>query len=398
MAQITFSSVLLGLSACAMAFGAMNKRHDPIQVVEDFKSLYPLVNTLMNVIQSYPTNGSNLANFTSIVTSSDCSAVNASYIVAQPLLSAALSDYIAKKSASFLIPEGIAIGGIIAGDIASLNSSSIALQEAVIALCIVLGEKVSDIFCKADADITFRSCDGVLFKVHRKNLESASEGFSAPKGTNIQAEIVPLTEDESTLRMLFQYMYPQRHSDLRGIEFQRLAELSEAAEKYQVYSAMLICNVRMEELVTRQAYLEHPFEVMIYAMRHGYVELMSKSERVALKVSQTLAFESFTPPIYIAWWMDLLVRLQESLKTVDAHPHNVDEQKWFMSVVSQLNRPAALLEIKQIIQVGEPRISFLLTHASRNDKCRICQRHIEKWADGAMKDYIKKMKRLTSFL
>lgn len=96
--------------------------------------------------------------------------------------------------------------------------------------------------------------------------------------------------------------------------------------------------------------------------------------------------------------MDLLVRLQESLKTVDAHPHNAEEQKWFMSVVSQLNRPAALLEIKQIIQVLEPRNTFLLVYSSRNDKCYVCQRHIEKWADGVMKDYIKKMRSSSSFL
>ena len=152
--------------------------------------------------------------------------------------------------------------------------------------------------------------------MHRKNLESASEGFSPPEGTNVQAEIVPLTEDQDTLRMLFQYMSPQRHSDLKGIEFKRLADLSEAAEKYQVYPAMLICNIRMEcvidppplyfvrlltENVGRQAYLEHPFEVMLYAMRHGYAELMDKSQWLTLKVSQTLAFKSFAPPIYIAW-------------------------------------------------------------------------------------------------
>lgn len=40
---------------------------------------------------------------------------------------------------------------------------------------------------------------------------------------------------------------------------------------------------------------------MMYAMKHGYVDLMDKSETKALEVSPTMAFESFTPQVYIAW-------------------------------------------------------------------------------------------------
>ncbi|KZP14837.1 hypothetical protein FIBSPDRAFT_101663 [Athelia psychrophila] len=160
----------------------------------------------------------------------------------------------------------------------------------------IRSDRVSDRFCKADSDITFRSCDGVLFKVHRKNLSCMSEGFSPPEGTSSQDEIVSLTEDGDTLEMLFQYMYPERNPDPKDIDFKHLSDLAEAAEKYQVYTAMLICNVRMGD-----AYREHPFEVMMYAMRHGYPDLMDKSERIALQVSPTMAFKSFTPQVYIAW-------------------------------------------------------------------------------------------------
>jgi hypothetical protein len=34
------------------------------------------------------------------------------------------------------------------------------------------------VVCAADSDITLQSSDGVLFKVHRKNLEVHSEGFA----------------------------------------------------------------------------------------------------------------------------------------------------------------------------------------------------------------------------
>ncbi|KAF7976514.1 hypothetical protein HWV62_6327 [Athelia sp. TMB] len=104
---------------------------------------------------------------------------------------------------------------------------------------------VSDAFsivCADDADMTFRSCDGTLFKVHRKNLETSSEGFSPPPGTSSRDEIVSLTENRDTLDLLFQYIYPQRQPDLAEIDFKQLAELSEAAEKYQVFSAMTQIN------------------------------------------------------------------------------------------------------------------------------------------------------------
>ncbi|KAF7978043.1 hypothetical protein HWV62_1661 [Athelia sp. TMB] len=136
-------------------------------------------------------------------------------------------------------------------------------------------ENVSDRFCADDADVTFRSCDGTLFKIHRKNLESCSEGFSPPPGVSSRDEIVSLTENKDTLDLLFQYIYPHRHPDLAEIDFKQLAELAEAAEKYQVFAAMTICNV--------------------------YMTLMDKAERTALGVSPTLAFESFTPQVYIAW-------------------------------------------------------------------------------------------------
>ena len=99
--------------------------------------------------------------------------------------------------------------------------------------------------CADDADVAFRSCDGILFKIHRKNLETHSEGFSPPPGTSPQTEIVPLTENGDTLDLLFQFMYPRRQPDLTDVEFKQLAELAEAAEKYQVFTAMASCNVCM---------------------------------------------------------------------------------------------------------------------------------------------------------
>lgn len=101
-----------------------------------------------------------------------------------------------------------------------------------------------------DADITFESCDRVLFKVHRKNLEVTSEGFSPPSGTSATDQVVSLTERAEVLDLLFQYMYPQRPPDLASVPFAIFADLAEAAEKYQLYVAMEFCRMLMKCVVT----------------------------------------------------------------------------------------------------------------------------------------------------
>lgn len=119
--------------------------------------------------------------------------------------------------------------------------------------------------CARDADITFKSHDNVLLSIHRKNLETSTGGFppaeffsssssaGARDGGDKEAEegeeeVVQLSEDAETLEVLFQFVYPRHHPVLRASEtpFPLLAALAEAAEKYQVFAAVNICNIRME--------------------------------------------------------------------------------------------------------------------------------------------------------
>ncbi|KZP16107.1 hypothetical protein FIBSPDRAFT_794853 [Athelia psychrophila] len=254
-------------------------------------------------------------------------------------------------------------------------------------------DRVSECFCKDDSDITFRSCDGILFKVHRKNLESCSEGFSPPDGTIAEAEVVSLTEDGATLELLFQYMYPQRHPDLRKIQFEQLAELSEAAEKYQVYTAMETCHDRMEE-----AHSQHPFEVMMYAMKHGYADLMDKSELLALEVSPTTAFDSFKPEAYIAWtryyaqWLDLLASFRDMMATISVqspHDHGRYQNIWLMHIFSSLSKPAALVKSDSICD---------LPTSKSHTVCTTCKTYIDGWRNGKLRQGMEHMKKLSSFL
>ncbi|KZP29131.1 hypothetical protein FIBSPDRAFT_851977 [Athelia psychrophila] len=257
-----------------------------------------------------------------------------------------------------------------------------------------MADRVSERFAANDSDVTFRSCDGILFRVHRNNLKTSSEGFSPPDGTSSQNEIVPLTEDGATLDLLFQYIYPQRQPDLTKISFKQLAGLAEAAEKYQVYAAMEICHVRMSD-----AYSDHCFEVMMYALRHGYGDLMDKAEKKALEVSPTVAFDSFTPEVYIAWtryyaqWLDLLGGLLKHIGKLQSHEHNYyfdPDNRWLPSVVSQLDTPASLLDLDRVFEVART--------TTTSNTCSYCMNHIKAWTGTTLPQAIERMKKLSSFL
>ncbi|KAJ7500561.1 hypothetical protein B0H11DRAFT_1995763 [Mycena galericulata] len=128
--------------------------------------------------------------------------------------------------------------------------------------------RYSELFNSSDADVVFQSCDGVLFGIHRANLQTNTEGFPPPEIANTD-ETVPLSESSSTLELLFQYIYPRRHPALDEIPFADLAALAEAAEKYQVFSAMNICRIRMRDVLPN-----HAPEILAYATKHHYPYLV----------------------------------------------------------------------------------------------------------------------------
>jgi hypothetical protein len=132
--------------------------------------------------------------------------------------------------------------------------------------------------------------------VHRKNLETNAGGFPPP-GFDTGGEVVPLTEAAPTLELLFQFIYPKRHPDLEFTEFEVLSPLAEAAEKYEVYSAINICKIRMRCFVSsflqcpvltsnlcvhRALLTQHTLEVMIYAAKHGYHDIVGEAAPLLL--------------------------------------------------------------------------------------------------------------------
>jgi hypothetical protein len=101
--------------------------------------------------------------------------------------------------------------------------------------------------CDPKADITLRSSDDVLFKFYKKHLEVHSEAFASAEGFPVsETEEIHFTETSEVLDLLLQFMSRQKPPDLTSLKFETLASLSEAVEKYQVFSAMTACEMNMK--------------------------------------------------------------------------------------------------------------------------------------------------------
>lgn len=125
-----------------------------------------------------------------------------------------------------------------------------------------------------------------------------------------------LSETAQVLELVFQYMYPMRQPDLKKVDYITLVALSETVEKYQVFSAMEICKLRMEcvlfyklqiilylscGFIHRAQIPQHPFEVLSYAVKHGHADLVDMAAQTATGWYLSCAYKGLTPPVYVAW-------------------------------------------------------------------------------------------------
>jgi hypothetical protein len=105
-----------------------------------------------------------------------------------------------------------------------------------------------------DSDLTVKSSDDVLFKIHKLNLQIAAGNF--PFTGDGSYPTISLKETSVTLDLLFRFCYPELHPDLEHVDFCILKDLAEAVENYQVWSALNICKIRMRSIFSRFPYFD----------------------------------------------------------------------------------------------------------------------------------------------
>lgn len=163
------------------------------------------------------------------------------------------------------------------------------------------------------SDLTLKSSDGILFKVHRINLEMHSQVFADAGGSTIPStdEWVPLAEPAAVLEVMIKYMYLQRQPDLAVLPFEVLAGVAEAVEKYGVYAALGVCSQRMRyvfylslkpTLISRRECIsDYPVQVLLYAARHGYADIVDECGRATIHMSVLRMQEALPENLFAAW-------------------------------------------------------------------------------------------------
>ncbi|KAG5644260.1 hypothetical protein DXG03_008798 [Asterophora parasitica] len=148
----------------------------------------------------------------------------------------------------------------------------------------------SKLFRDRDAELYILSVENTVFRIHLQRLEMAPKfPYRSPNyiqgNTYVIAYKVP--EKAAVLELMFQFIYPWRQPALGNLDYEVLAELAEAVEKYEVYPAQQICHDMMMNTLPH-----HAFEILEYAVKHNYPEL------------RDLAAPSALPTEYYTLWKE----------------------------------------------------------------------------------------------
>ncbi|KAF8967470.1 hypothetical protein BDZ97DRAFT_522906 [Flammula alnicola] len=178
---------------------------------------------------------------------------------------------------------------------------------------------VHEQFNPSDADVTFQSSDGVTFNLHRKNLEAHTGAFPGAE-FDTRGEITHLTEEARVLEIVFDFVYPRRHSDLEDKDFDTVAAVAEAVEKYEVFSAMYTCQGRLGNFLPH-----HAAEILGYAIKHHHPKLVDQAvsylaRSPLVEVQEKLPYNTVLPwsRYYTAW----RTIFEKAMQHIDGIPIN----------------------------------------------------------------------------
>jgi hypothetical protein len=178
-------------------------------------------------------------------------------------------------------------------------------------ICIAMIRDLRVVVRDPNADITLLSSDNVLFRFHKKQLETHSGVFAA-SAASVKDDPFVLTEPSVVVDLFLRLMSLQDPPDLDFLEFQTLALLAEAVEKYDVFHSKTICRMFMQyvhyhfcESRTPKDYRnhipQHSVEVLEYAVKHGYAELADKAAPNAIGCKATDIANKFSLETLKAW-------------------------------------------------------------------------------------------------
>uniref|UniRef100_A0A8H7XT37 BTB domain-containing protein n=1 Tax=Psilocybe cubensis TaxID=181762 RepID=A0A8H7XT37_PSICU len=208
---------------------------------------------------------------------------------------------------------------------------------------------MSDKFNCNNADVTFKSADGVDFHLHRSLLEAHTGAFPGPS-IDTRGEVVQLQEPAKVLEILFDFVYPKRHLDLVDTDIELLFDVAEAVEKYEVFSAMFVCNARLSALLPRYAE-----RILAHAVKHNYPKLIDEATPHIARSSSVSAMQKL-PVCYSLPWF----RYQESWASLFRGARRYTK-----------NMP--------LLQLADGRKEHRTCHSAPGTICNTCQNSMFLW-------------------
>ncbi|KAI4294514.1 hypothetical protein K525DRAFT_290631 [Schizophyllum commune Loenen D] len=160
------------------------------------------------------------------------------------------------------------------------------------------GPQSSERFSIPDLDTAaFLSSDKVIFHVDRSRLARDAHGFPPQElAPPPQSETIPLSEDAVTLELLFRIIYREERVRLDSLPFENIAALAEAAEKYDVYAAILLCRIAMEAHCS-----DHTLAVMSYAARYGHNDILDNAAGFSVGLESARVRQELPLNHFAAW-------------------------------------------------------------------------------------------------
>ncbi|KAF9062731.1 hypothetical protein BDP27DRAFT_275831 [Rhodocollybia butyracea] len=188
-------------------------------------------------------------------------------------------------------------------------------------------------FKAADADISVCSADNVFYRLHRKNLELAADGFP------LEGEDLELAESSATLDILFEFIYPQRYVTFDDLDFEALLLLAEAAEKYRIRSAAYGCQVQFRKFVNSNAK-----DLMAFGVKHSYPSLVLQLAPILVDTPLSELVEILPSSVFITWalyrekWVAACTKAARLMPT-----HNCKKWGFYcVRILKKLDQPSHL--------------------------------------------------------
>ncbi|TFK62870.1 hypothetical protein BDN72DRAFT_902877 [Pluteus cervinus] len=174
------------------------------------------------------------------------------------------------------------------------------------------GHYLSKKFQFPDADAVFQSIDKVRFAVYKKELAFSSGGFPPAEFISDTKELIDLPERAIILDLLFSFTRPQRFPDIHTLGIETLIELGDAAEKYEVFAAIMACKILLRVNIPT-----HPLRVFQYAGKYEYSDLMDDAAPFILDTPLLRILEfNMSERYFKAWVAPLLGSISEHLRNV----------------------------------------------------------------------------------